>query len=93
MRRNQEGKKNNMVVGGWNKELNRLVSSEAVFQTASAAKVSRCLFTRNNESMSRARLWALLQLYSINASQVQDMSSESPGRTDVKSAICAGKLT
>lgn len=64
----REREKNNMVVGGWKKELNRLVSSEAVFQTASAAKVSCCLFTRNNESISRARLWAPLQLYSITAS-------------------------
>lgn len=71
----RRGKRNNMVVGGWKKELNRLVSSEAVFQTASAAKVSRCLFTRNNESISRARLWAPLQLYSITASRAEDLSS------------------
>lgn len=60
-----------MVVGGWKKEPNRLVSSEAVFQPANAAKVSCCLFTRNNESISRARLWAPLQLYSITASQAK----------------------
>lgn len=36
----RRGEKNNMVVGGWKKEPNRLVSSEAVFQTPSAAKVS-----------------------------------------------------
>lgn len=71
--RKGKGKKN-VVVGGWNKELNRLVSSEAVFQTASAAKVSCCLFTRNNESISRARLWAPLQLYSITDSQAEDLS-------------------
>lgn len=53
------------------------MSSEAVFQTASAAKVSCCLFTGNNESISTARLQGPLQLYSITASQAEDVELRS----------------
>lgn len=39
----------------------------------SAAEVSCCLFTKNNESIGKARLWASLQLYSITPSQAEDV--------------------